>query len=116
MVIRIIEANFEGGARSSDGGLMLLRQADRNIGLSAAEAAALHDPRYLNFIVHALHDLMAQRRMACADPASERPHIRHPMYIGSARSPGKQPQNATGTAEIETGLKHEISSSFQTFT
>ena len=29
-----IEANFEGGALSSDGGLMRLRQADRRIGLS----------------------------------------------------------------------------------
>lgn len=29
---RIIGANFEGGALSSDGGLMLLRQADRRTG------------------------------------------------------------------------------------
>ena len=42
---RQIEANFEGGAISSDGGLMLLRQTDRRIGLSTAVAAALHDPR-----------------------------------------------------------------------
>ena len=40
-----IEANFEGGALSSDGGLMLLRQVDRRIGLSRAVAEALHDPR-----------------------------------------------------------------------
>ncbi|AYH45960.1 transposase [Aromatoleum toluolicum] len=42
---RRIEANFEGGALSSDGGLMLLRQVDQRIGLSAAVAKALHDPR-----------------------------------------------------------------------
>lgn len=29
-----IEANFEGGALSSDGGLMLVRQVDRRIGLT----------------------------------------------------------------------------------
>lgn len=33
-----IEANFEGGALSSDGGLMLLREVDRRIGLSKAVA------------------------------------------------------------------------------
>ena len=35
---RVIEANFEGGALSSDGGLMLLRQVDRKISLSEAVA------------------------------------------------------------------------------
>lgn len=58
---RLIEANFEGGAISSDGGLMLLRQVDRRIGLSAAVAAALHDPRHPDLITHALRDLVAQR-------------------------------------------------------
>lgn len=56
-----IEANFAGGALSSDGGLMLLRQMDRKMGLSAAVAAALHDPRNPDFIVHELRDLIAQR-------------------------------------------------------
>jgi hypothetical protein len=56
-----IEANFEGGALSSDGGLMLLRQVDRQTGLSAAVAAALHDPRNPDFIVHEMRDLVAQR-------------------------------------------------------
>lgn len=58
---RLIEANFEGGALSSDGGLMLLQQVDRKIGLSAAIAAAMHDPRNPDFIVHELRDLVAQR-------------------------------------------------------
>jgi hypothetical protein len=58
---RLIEANFEGGALSSDGGLMLLRQVDRKIGLSEAVAAALHDPRNPDLIVHELRDLVAQR-------------------------------------------------------
>jgi len=58
---RQIEANFEGGAISSDGGLMLLRQTDRRIGLSTAVAAALHDPRNQDLIVHELRDLVAQR-------------------------------------------------------
>jgi len=61
---RVIEANFEGGALSSDGGLMLLRQVDRRIGLSKAVAGALHDPRNQDMIVHEMHDLVAQRLYA----------------------------------------------------
>jgi hypothetical protein len=58
---REIEANFEGGALSSDGGVMLVRQVDRKIGLSAAVAAALSDPRVPERITHPLRDLVAQR-------------------------------------------------------
>lgn len=56
-----IEANFEGGALSSDGGLMLVRQVDQRIGLSKAIANALHDPRDPERITHELRDLIAQR-------------------------------------------------------
>ena len=58
---RIVEANFAGGALSSDGGLMLLREVDRRVGLSSAVAKALHDPRDAEQITHALRDLVAQR-------------------------------------------------------
>lgn len=58
---KVIEANFEGGAISSDGGLMLLRQVDQRLGLSTAVAAALHDPRHPDLITHEMRDLVAQR-------------------------------------------------------
>jgi hypothetical protein len=58
---RLVEANFQGGAIGSDGGLMLLRQVDRKIGLSAAVAAALADPRDPSLIEHSLRNLIAQR-------------------------------------------------------
>lgn len=58
---REIEADFTGGALSSDGGLMLVRQVDRKIGLSAAVARALSDPRAPERITHPLRDLVAQR-------------------------------------------------------
>ena len=40
---------------------MLLRQVDRRIGLSAAVAGGLHDPRNPDLITHELRDLIAQR-------------------------------------------------------
>jgi hypothetical protein len=60
----VIDANFEGGALSSDGGLMLVRQVDRRLGLSKAVADALHDPRNQDTIVHEMRDLVAQRLYA----------------------------------------------------
>lgn len=58
---RAIEANFEGGDLSSDGGLLLLRQVDARIGLSRAVAQALGDERDRSRIKHRLRDLVAQR-------------------------------------------------------
>ncbi len=64
---RIIEANFNGGDISSDGGLMLLRQVDRRIGLTRAAAAVLDDARAQERITHTLRDMLAQRVYAlCA--------------------------------------------------
>src|SRR4051812_21926578 len=58
---RVIQANFDGGDISSDGGLLLLRQADERIGLSRAAAAVLSDRRAPTRITHTLRDLLAQR-------------------------------------------------------
>jgi hypothetical protein len=58
---RKIEANFAGGDVSSDGGIMLLRQADRRLGLVAALDAVLPDPRHPVFITHRQVDLLRQR-------------------------------------------------------
>jgi hypothetical protein len=58
---RKIEANFSGGNVSSDGGLMLLRQADRRLGLIRAINATLPDPRHPALITHRQVDLLRQR-------------------------------------------------------
>src|SRR5499433_2093703 len=56
-----IRADFEGGALSSDFGALLLRGIDRQIGLTARLAAAIHDTRHPSYIDHPLRDLLAQR-------------------------------------------------------
>ncbi len=58
---RKIEVNFEGGEVSSDGGLMLLRQADRRLGLTGALDRVLADPRNPQLITHRQVDLLRQR-------------------------------------------------------
>jgi hypothetical protein len=58
---RQIEADFCGGNVSSDGGILLLREADRRLGLVAALDAVLPDPRHPVFITHRQVDLLRQR-------------------------------------------------------
>lgn len=58
---RKVEASFEGGDVSSDGGVMLLRQIDRRLGLTAALDRAILDPRNPDLIQHGQIDLLRQR-------------------------------------------------------
>ena len=58
---RKIEAGFTGGDVSSDGGILLLREADRRLGLLQALDAVLPDPRHPVFITHRQVDLLRQR-------------------------------------------------------
>jgi len=54
-------ADFSGGFVSSDGGVLLLRQADRSIGLTRGLASCLADRRDARFVEHRVEELLAQR-------------------------------------------------------
>lgn len=58
---RKIEGSFEGGDVSSDGGVMLLREADRRLGLCRAFDRGVADPRNPVLIEHRQIDLLRQR-------------------------------------------------------
>jgi hypothetical protein len=64
---REIEGAFDGGAVSSDGGLILIREADRVLGLTSKVARRLADERQPGKVRHAAATLLRQRVMAlCA--------------------------------------------------
>jgi len=56
-----ITADFNGGRLTSDAGGLLLREADRQLGLTANLAACIADPRDPAKITHDLRTLLAQR-------------------------------------------------------
>jgi hypothetical protein len=59
---RQIEVGFDGGEVSSDaGGLLLLRQVERKLGLLKAAARVLPDPRNPDLILHTTEQLLRQR-------------------------------------------------------
>lgn len=56
-----IRADFNGGGLSSDLGPLLLREVDRQIGLTARISGALNDERHSGYIKHSMSDLLQQR-------------------------------------------------------
>ena len=63
---RKVVADFSGGILSSDGGLLLLRQVDRGLGVSAALAHCFRDQRDARWVDHSVQQLLAQRLYALA--------------------------------------------------
>lgn len=63
---RVVEAGFDGGDITSDGGVLLLRQADRLLGLSEAIATVLPDRRRQASCDHDLSTLVRQRLFGVA--------------------------------------------------
>lgn len=58
---RRVEASFEGGDITSDGGVMFLRQVDQRLGLTKAVAAVLEDSRRRASCRHDVFSLLKQR-------------------------------------------------------
>ncbi|MCG8026299.1 MAG: IS1380 family transposase, partial [Candidatus Thiodiazotropha endolucinida] len=63
---RKLQCEFSGGDITSDGGILLLRQADRLTGLMRAANAAIADPRDPNRVLHDQLSLLRQRVFALA--------------------------------------------------
>ena len=59
--LRKVVADFSGGTLSSDGGVLLLRQVDANLGLTQTLAQCFADHRQQVFVDHALQEMLAQR-------------------------------------------------------
>jgi len=58
---RQVVADFSGGTLSSDGGVLLLRQADDHLGLTYALAQCFGDEREQVFVDHSVRQLLKQR-------------------------------------------------------
>jgi Transposase DDE domain group 1 len=102
---RRIEANFRGGAISSDGGLMLVRQVDRKLGLSQAVARALNDSRDPDRITHQLRDLVAQRLygLCCGyEDLNDHDRLRHDPLMQTAVGKADELASSPTFSRLET--------------
>lgn len=59
--VRKVVADFSGGTLSSDGGVLLVRQMDAGLGLTASLARCFRDERQPVYVDHTVQQLLAQR-------------------------------------------------------
>jgi hypothetical protein len=84
---RKIEANFAGGEVSSDGGVMLLRQVDRWLGLTKQLDRILPDRRNPLMIHHSQESLLRQRIYGIAlgyEDLNDHDSLRHDLLWQTA--------------------------------
>ena len=70
-----ITAAFDGGRISSDGGVMLLAQADRRLGIAERLAQAIPDARDPDRITHLLPDILCALASSPLPAATKTPTI-----------------------------------------
>ncbi len=84
---RRVEADFAGGDITSNGGVLLLRAADRYLGLTAAVARGLVDPRHGPRVRHSLLDQLRQRVYGIAlgyEDLNDHDALRHDLALQTA--------------------------------
>ena len=88
---RKIDVNFEAGVLTNDAGILLLREADRQIGLIDAVDAAIFDPRSPALTIHNQRTLIAQRILGIADgyeDLNDHDRLRHdPLWQAATDHP-----------------------------
>lgn len=61
-----ITASFSGGAMGSDGGLLLLREIDKQLGLTKKISKVFNDSRHQSYVEHSVEHMLKQRIYAIA--------------------------------------------------
>ena len=82
-----LTVDFNGGNQSSDAGLLLLREAERRLGVCRRLAAAMPDRRDPDRILHEMFEMVAARAMAIAcgyKDAIDHDRLRHDPLMKAA--------------------------------
>jgi len=75
-----LQADFDGGTLSSDGGVLFFREIEAQIGIIRRFAEALDDPRDARYTDHSYEEMLSQRifQIACGyDDANDCTALRH---------------------------------------
>lgn len=81
---RKVEASFSGGHITSDGGLLLVRQAERQLGIVRRIARSLPDDRRRRSVLHDLPSMLKQRIFALAcgyEDQNDHDQLRHDLAL-----------------------------------
>ena len=103
-----ITAAFDGGRLTSDGGVLLLAQAERAMGICQRLAACIADPRDPARVIHRLDDILRARVFAIAcgyEDADDLDALRDDP--GFRLALGKLPESGAGLASQPTMSRWE---------
>src|SRR5579864_963432 len=121
---RAVEAAFDAGLVTSDAGALLLKAADRAIGLIDRFAACFHDERQQHLIEHEVRTLVGQRVFAIAlgyEDLNDHDELRHDPLMAvlagklttkreeCAPVAGKSTLNRLELSKLEPTRYHKIS-------
>jgi Transposase DDE domain group 1 len=98
-----LTVDFDGGNQSSDAGLLLLREAERRLGVCRRLAAAMPDRRDPDRILHEMREMVMARTSAIAcgyKDAIDHDRLRHDPLMKVAV--GRHPQNGAPLASQST--------------
>ena len=116
---RRVEADFSAGVITTDAGTLLLREADRRLGLLDAFDQAIPDPRHPDLISHTQRSLLAQRVYGIAsgyEDLNDHDTLRHdPLWQllveatpapGETGTPGAPLASAPTLCRLENRIGH----------
>jgi hypothetical protein len=108
-----IQANFDGGPLTSDSGVLLLREADRRMGLTKAIAAAIADPRDSRHVLHSQLEMLRQRIFAIAlgyEDLNDHDTLRHDpaLQVASERVRKEEAAQALSSAPTLCRLENRV--------
>ena len=105
---RKVTAAFDGGRLTSDGGVQLLAQAERRLGIAGRLASCIADPRDQGRVIHSLDGILRARILAIAcgyEDADDLDTLRHDP--GFKLALGKLPDGPVGLASQPTMSRWE---------
>jgi hypothetical protein len=101
---RVVEGRFDGGSMTSDGGVMLLSEVDRKIGLMQAASRCIADPRSPLLIKHGVRDMLRQRVYGLAlgwEDLSDHGALRQDVAIQTAIGVDREVASAPTLCRLE---------------
>ena len=105
---KAVQLEFTGGDTSSDGGLLLLREVEKHVGIIKAFAEAIEDRRDQRYVKHQLVELLFQRigQIACGyEDADDADTLRNdPIFKMFA---GRNPESSEPLASQPTHSRFE---------
>ncbi len=106
---RTISVDFNGGAIASDGGILLLREVERRVGLIHRLSGCLEDRRDPNRIRHTVEDLLRQRvfQICCGyEDANDADRLRSDPALKTACDRELDPDDDLGSQPTLTRLEN----------